>query len=207
MNLNDNIYNRNLSHDQPKFKLWSSAGLLLTYKCNASCEFCYYNCTPQKNGLMTVDTAIAAWQSLKTLAGSRAKIHLTGGEPFLYFETVEQILIEAKKQNLGPVDMIETNAFWATTEKIAREKISRLNELGINKLKISCDPFHQEYVDIKFVRTLAQVAQEILGKEQRPRPLGKIFGNADAGLPRLLKRLPLPFHRQSRGKISRYDCR
>lgn len=164
MNLNDNIYNRSLSHDQPKFKLWSSAGLLLTYKCNTSCEFCYYNCTPQKNGLMKVDTAIAAWQSLKTIAGDRAKIHLTGGEPFLYFETIEQILIEVKKQNLGPLDMLETNAFWATSGKIAREKISRLNELGINKLKISCDPFHQEFIDIKFVRILAQAAKEILGQ-------------------------------------------
>ncbi len=166
MNINDNIHNRNLAHDQPKFKLWSSAGLLLTYKCSASCEFCYYNCTPQKNGLMSVDTAVSAWQSLKTLAGNRAKIHLTGGEPFLYFETLEQILIAAKKQSLGPVDMIETNASWATNEKIAREKISRLNELGINKLKISCDPFHQEYVDIKFVRILTQAATEILGQSR-----------------------------------------
>jgi len=164
MNLNDNIYNRNLSHDRPKFKLWSSAGLLLTYKCSASCEFCYYNCTPQKSGLMSVDTAIAAWQSLKTLTGSRAKIHLTGGEPFLYFETIEQILRKVKKQDLGPADMIETNAFWATSEKIAREKISLLNELGISKLKISCDPFHQAYVDIQPVRILAQAAKEILGQ-------------------------------------------
>jgi MoaA/NifB/PqqE/SkfB family radical SAM enzyme len=166
MNLNDNVYNQNLSRDQPKFKLWSSAGLLLTYKCSASCEFCYYNGSPHKNGLMSVDTAIAAWQSLKTLVGSLAKIHLTGGEPFLYFETLEQILLEAKRQNLGPADIIETNAFWATSEKIARERISRLKELGINKLKISCDPFHQEYVDIKFVRTLAQVAKEILGNDR-----------------------------------------
>ena len=164
MNLNDNIYNHSLRGDQPKFKIWSSAGLLLTYKCNASCEFCYYSCGPQKNGLMSVDTAIAAWQSLKTLAGNRAKIHLTGGEPFLYFEILEQILTEAKRRNLGPVDMIETNAFWATSEKIVREKISRLNELGINKLKISCDPFHQEYVDIQPVRTLAQTAKKILGQ-------------------------------------------
>ena len=127
MNLSDNIYNRNLSHDQPKFKLWSSAGLLLTYKCNAACEFCYYNCNPQKNSPISIDAAIAAWQSLKILAGSRAKIHLTGGESFLYFERLEEILKEAKKQGFGPVDMIETNGFWATSEKIVREKISRLN--------------------------------------------------------------------------------
>ena len=164
MNLNDNIYNKKLSNEQPKFKLWSSAGLLLTYKCNASCEFCYYNCTPQKSGLMDVNTALEAWQSLKILAGERAKIHLTGGEPFLYFERLEEILIEAKKQRLGPVDMIETNGFWATSEKIASAQVSRLNELGMKKLKISCDPFHQEFVDIGAVRTLASVAKEMLGE-------------------------------------------
>ena len=123
---------------------------------------------------MTVDTAISAWQSLKILAGDRAKIHLTGGEPFLYFETIEQILIEAKKQNFGPVDMIETNAFWATSEKIAREKISRLNELGINKLKISCDPFHQEYVDIETGANPCESREGNPWSKPCPRPLGKI---------------------------------
>lgn len=162
MELSDNQYNKTLARHEPKFRLWRNAGLLLTYKCNAACEFCYYNCSPTKDGLMPVETAISSWQSLKLLAGDSARIHITGGEPFLYFQRLCEILTEAKKQNLTPVDLIETNAFWATDEKIITERLKLLNELGIRKFKISTDPFHQEYVPIEPVRRLAQLATEIL---------------------------------------------
>ena len=161
--LSDNIYNKQTGRDEPKFKIWRSAGLLLTYKCNAKCEFCYYNCSPEQGGLMPVDMAINAWQSLKELAGDSVKVHLTGGEPFLYWEHLMGILREARKNNFGPVDMIETNGFWAVDEKIIRERLKILDELGMHRLKISCDPFHQEYVDIELVRRLAKTAKELLG--------------------------------------------
>ena len=115
---------------------------------------------------MPVDMAISAWQSLKILAGENARIHLTGGEAFLYWEHLEHILKEAQKQNLGKVDLIETNGYWATDNKIAHSRIKRLDELGMQRLKISVDPFHQEYVDIEPVRKLASAAKEILGPER-----------------------------------------
>jgi MoaA/NifB/PqqE/SkfB family radical SAM enzyme len=105
MDLSQNIYNKKAERDSPKFKIWRNAGLLLTYKCSAKCEFCYYNCSPQQDGLMPVEMAINAWQSLKELDES-AKIHITGGEPFLYWDRLVGILREAKKQNLVPCDMV-----------------------------------------------------------------------------------------------------
>ncbi|MFQ6036596.1 MAG: radical SAM/SPASM domain-containing protein [Sedimentisphaerales bacterium] len=164
--LSENIYNRQVARHEPKFKLWRSAGLLLTYKCNAACEFCYYHCSPQKNGLMPIDTAIAAWQSLKNLVTDSAKIHLTGGEPFLHWDHLVQILEQAKKQNLGKVFFVETNGFWAASEKIIIQQLKTLDELGMERLKISTDPFHQEYIDIEPVRLLASLAAEILGPER-----------------------------------------
>jgi MoaA/NifB/PqqE/SkfB family radical SAM enzyme len=166
MKLSDNIYNKQLRRDKPKFKLWRSAGLLLTYKCNASCEFCYYNCSPDKGGLMPVDTAIAAWESLKILTGDNAKVHLTGGEPFLYWDRLIEILQEGKRQNLGKVDLIETNGFWADSAEIITKRLKILDELGMNRLKISTDPFHQEYVDIEPIRLLANMASDILGSDR-----------------------------------------
>jgi MoaA/NifB/PqqE/SkfB family radical SAM enzyme len=154
---------KNTAGNEPKFKIWSSAGLLLTYKCNCACEFCYYNCSPQKNGLMSKDIFIGLWKSLKAFAGNLAKIHITGGEPFLYFDYMCSLLETAKKQNLGKVDMLETNGFWAENETIIKEKIKILDKLGMNKLKISCDPFHQEFIDIEYVKRLAVAATEILG--------------------------------------------
>jgi len=164
--LSENVYNRNLARDEAKFKLWRSAGLLLTYKCNAACEFCYYNCSPEKGGLMPVETCIAAWRSLKALAGDEARIHLTGGEPFLYWDHLVEILKEAGKQKLGPADMVETNGFWATNDALARDRLAALIELGVRRLKISVDPFHQEYVEIEPVRRLARVATEVFGPDR-----------------------------------------
>jgi MoaA/NifB/PqqE/SkfB family radical SAM enzyme len=160
----ENIYNSQVGRDERKFKLWRSAGLLLTYKCNASCEFCYYNCSPEKNGLMPVDVAISAWQSLRVLAGDSTRMHITGGEPFLYWEHLQQILEQARRLNLGKVDLIETNGFWATSEEVTRQRLKTLDKLGMQRLKISTDPFHQEYVDIEPVRRLARIAMEVLGE-------------------------------------------
>jgi len=164
--LTENKYNSTISRDERKLKIWRNAGLLLTYKCNAACEFCYYCCSPQNGGLMTVETAIKSWQGIKKLAGDSSRIHLTGGEPFLYFERLCEILEAAKKEGLGDVDLIETNGFWASDEKEIKEKLQILDELGMRRLKISCDPFHQEYVDIEPVRLLAKVGSELLGSDR-----------------------------------------
>ncbi|NIP26074.1 MAG: radical SAM protein [Phycisphaerae bacterium] len=164
--LSENIYNKRLTRDHPKFKLWRSVGLLLTYKCNCSCEFCYYNCSPDKNGLMSIDTALSIWQSLRILAVDAAKIHITGGEPFLYWDHLLEILEEAKKQNLGKVDLIETNGFWATNRETIKQRLKALDRLGMLRLKISTDPFHQEYVDMEPVCLLSGIANEILGSDR-----------------------------------------
>jgi Radical SAM superfamily/4Fe-4S single cluster domain len=163
IDLSENIYNSRAARDEPKSKLWRSAGLLLTYKCNCACEFCYYNCGPEKGGLMPVDTAIGAWRSLRALAGDNARIHLTGGEPFLYWDHLLEVLKAAKNEKLGNVDLIETNGFWATSEKVVAQRLKKLDELGMDRLKISTDPFHQEFVDTEPVRRLAQIASDILG--------------------------------------------
>jgi len=160
--LGDNIYNSRMPRNEPKFKLWRSVGLLLTYKCNCACEFCYYNCGPDKGGLMSVDTAISAWRSVRALTSESARVHITGGEPFLYWDRLKEILEEAGRQRLGGADLVETNGFWATNEEVARERLGILDELGMRRLKVSTDPFHQEYVDTEAVRRLTQIATEML---------------------------------------------
>jgi MoaA/NifB/PqqE/SkfB family radical SAM enzyme len=161
MDLSENVYNQGVGRSEAKFKLWTSAGLLLTYKCSAACEFCYYHCSPDKGGLMPVETAMAAWASLRVLAGERAKVHLTGGEPFLFWEHLVGILGEGKKRGLGPVDMVETNGFWAASDTLVLDRLRCLKSLGVQRMKISVDPFHQEYVNIELPRRAARLAKEV----------------------------------------------
>jgi hypothetical protein len=161
--LSENAFNSRLSRNDPKLKIWRNAGLLLTYKCNARCAFCYYNCGPGKGGLMEVKTALNALRSIKTLAGKSARTHITGGEPFLFPGRLFEILSAAQKQGLGPADLVETNGFWGGDENLARQYLGRLADLGVRRLKISVDPFHLEFIDIDKVRRLAALAEEILG--------------------------------------------
>jgi MoaA/NifB/PqqE/SkfB family radical SAM enzyme len=166
MDLFENVYNQGAARSMPKFKLWRSAGLMLTYRCNAACEFCYYHCSPRKGGLLPVETCLAAWRSLHVLAGAEARIHLTGGEPFLYWDHLTEILRKGKEQGLGPVDLIETNGFWATDDGLIAERLNTLIALSVQRLKVSVDPFHQEYVDIEPAHRLAAAAKRILGPDR-----------------------------------------
>ena len=166
MDLTDNVYNAGLRRDEPTLKRWRSVGLILTYKCNCACEYCYYACDPGKGGLMPVDMAIDTWQAVIRMTGDHARIHLTGGEPFLDWDRMVKILEAAQAKNLGPTDMIETNGFWAENDHVVRDRLILLDKMGMQRLRISCDLYHQEYVDIELVRRLVRVAREVLGEER-----------------------------------------
>jgi len=164
--LSDNVYNQPTARDDAKFKLWRNVGLLLTYKCNAACEFCYYGCSPTQGGLMDIEIAIECWKSVRELAGDAGKVHITGGEPFLYFDRLIEILEAGKKEGLGPCDLVETNGGWVKDEKDTERKLKLLHELGVERFKVSCDPFHQEYVDIEQVRLVVDVAEKVFGPDK-----------------------------------------
>ena len=164
--LNDNSYNKTTAPDEPKLKLWTSMGLLLTYRCPAQCEFCYYNCGPEKSGLMSIENAVAAWQGLIRIAGQHAKIHITGGEPFLYWEHLQQLISTVDKLSLGPVDVIETNGSWAQNRTEITERLGFLNAHNVRRLKISYDPFHAEFVAYNNVKLLYETACQVLGADR-----------------------------------------
>jgi MoaA/NifB/PqqE/SkfB family radical SAM enzyme len=163
--LKQNIYNRDKRQDELKVKVWRYAGLMLTYKCPAACEFCYYNCSPEKEGLMPIETALNAWQSLVDLSGTSAEIHITGGEPFVYFDHLVELLARAHERKLIGLDAVETNAYWATDRQTVVKRLEILKAYGMKRLKISWDPFHAEYIDEGNVILLADTAKEILGPD------------------------------------------
>ena len=164
--LDDNVYNRRASRSEPKLKLWRYAGLMLTYQCPARCAFCYDNCGPDGGGLLDIETALHAWRSLCRLAGDTARVHITGGEPFTVFDHMVDLLAKAHAQRLGGLEDVETNAYWAQDTATVRRRLRELDRVGLRRLKISCDPFHAEYVDPEQVRLLASIARDVLGPDR-----------------------------------------
>ena len=147
-------------------KYWSFAGLILTAWCNATCDSCYLCCSPARRETMSVDQALIYWRSLAEACPHGCRIHLTGGEPFGDWPKLIEICRRAQTEGLGPLDAVETNAFWADDEALVRRRIEALDAAGMRKLTISADPHHQQFVPIRNCRLAARIAEEVLGPDR-----------------------------------------
>lgn len=144
-------------------KYWSRAGLMLTDWCNAACASCYLSCSPAETGWMDLDLAMTAWEGLVAASPHGCGVHLSGGEPFGRFDLLLALARSARREGLGPLESVETNAFWATGERDIRDRLGALDAAGMGRLAISADPFHQQFVPIERPRRLARIARERLG--------------------------------------------
>lgn len=115
---------------------------------------------------MSVETAIQSWQGLVRIAGENARVHITGGEPFLYFDRLAEILEQAARLGLTPLDSLETNAaFWKSDDDL-KHQLRFLDTCGLDRLKISWDAFHAEFIAAEKVRRFVEIAREVLGAER-----------------------------------------
>ena len=154
----------NVRRSQPMpVKYWSFAGLMITYSCNARCASCYLACGPDRREAMPVDSALAVWQGLIAACPHGCRVHISGGEPFLDWPRLIDLCRRGKAMGLGPLEKVETNAFWADSDAIARERCRELDQGGMETLAISADPYHQQFVPLANCRRLAAAAAEVLG--------------------------------------------
>lgn len=147
-------------------KHWSSAGLCITDWCSSSCALCYMCCSPRGKNWMSADFALSIWSQLREASPRGCRVHVTGGEVFGNWKLLIEILTLAKARGLTPLEKVETNAFWATDDKIVRKRIAALDAAGMRQIGISSDPFHQRFVPIENPRRLAEIATEMLGADR-----------------------------------------
>lgn len=145
---------------------WEFAGLLLTYWCNAKCAFCYVYSGPDHAGWMSTADALRIWRGLDQSAarhGKTMRIHLAGGEPFGDWPRLLSVVRAARDAGLTPVEKIETNAFWATSDGLVRARLEQLDALGVQMLVVSTDVYHQGFVPFERVRRCVEIARQVLG--------------------------------------------
>jgi len=147
-------------------KHWSFAGLLLTYECGARCASCYVCSAPGAGGDMSVETGLSLWSGLASASPRGCRVHVGGGEPFRRWETLIELARRARDEGLGPLEAVETNAFWATGPRVVRERVAALDDAGMGRLTISADPYHQQFVPLRRVRRAAATAAEVLGERR-----------------------------------------
>lgn len=121
---------------------------------------------------MSIDDAVAFWAGLAQASPRGCRLHLTGGEPFGHWPRLAGVAKAAFEAGLsspggpGPLDKVETNAFWATDAAVVRDRLRELDRWGMRKLAISADPYHQQFVPIERCRLAAGIAQEVLGADR-----------------------------------------
>lgn len=150
----------------PQLAPWEFAGLMVTYWCNARCAFCYVYSAPDRGGEMSVQAAVEHWRGLDRIAAAHRKtmrIHLAGGEPFGDWPRLLAIVRAARDAGLTPLEKIETNAFWATDDDLTRVRLEQLAALGLERLLISADVYHQEFVPLERVQRCVAQARRVLG--------------------------------------------
>ena len=139
-------------------------GILATYRCNIECGHCYINCGPRRRGDLELDLAERLLLQAKELGLGGSDIHIGGGEAFLCFDRVVEILAIARRLDMTPLAWIETNCFWCTSDDTVRERLTILKEAGAGKIWLSTDPYHQKHVPIKNVRRAHRIGVDIFGE-------------------------------------------
>jgi hypothetical protein len=140
----------------------SDLGLILSYKCQAACAHCLYNCGPGWQDWMKPEQVRAALEATSHWP-QPFQVHLTGGEPFLNFPLLLQAAEIATQ--LGIRYYVETNAGWCVRETLVEERFRTLKSAGLKAVLISCSPFHAEAIPPKRTILAIQKALEIFGPQ------------------------------------------
>ncbi|MBX6359739.1 radical SAM protein [Pseudacidobacterium ailaaui] len=132
-------------------------GLLYTMTCPLTCAHCIVESSPKAQGKMKKEVAEGY---LRVIPKYSDTVCFTGGEPFLYFNEVLDLVRQAKA--LGLKITMVSGAGWVRVDKaeIARERVSLLKEAGLNSLCISWDEYHEAGAPREQPLLLASLANE-----------------------------------------------
>lgn len=137
---------------------FTTLALIYTWKCNAKCASCCYDCGPKRTEKLPLEKALSIISEAKLIPELK-HLSITGGESLLYLEEVKVML--RKWQDTARTSNIVTNAFWATTYKKAVDFLKELKDCGLTTLSISCDIYHQEYIPIERVKDALRAATKL----------------------------------------------
>lgn len=134
--------------------------LVLASRCNAACTHCTTSCGPHETqALPECDIRRVMDEAAALCDGTPLRFNITGGEPFLEFELLTRVI--AYGAHLGGLVTCATNAYWARSDEIAREKLGMLRDAGLRALSVSVSRFHQRYVPLARVRRVLEIARSL----------------------------------------------
>ena len=136
--------------------------LIPSEHCNISCRHCAPECGPTLKKAWDVPLLKKCITDACGITTLTKRVHFAGGEPFLYYPSMLELAAHA--YGSGFVCSLVTNGFWSRNKKRAFAMFENLILVGLGRVELSTDIFHQEQLPIEAVRD----AIEILRKLQIP---------------------------------------
>mgnify|MGYP000064832058 CR=1 FL=1 len=140
-------------------RLLSGGGLILTYRCTASCAHCLYRSSPQRDPAY-MDPELLREMARKAATLGCGSFHIGGGEPFLDVEGLVRIIQVLREEGIT-IDYLETNAFWYKDPDSARVILEKILEAGCQTLMVSLCPFHIPFVPLYKVEGAVEAARRV----------------------------------------------
>lgn len=137
--------------------LYMQIGIEIGRLCNARCEHCISFSGPKNKQKIGLDTALRIVRDAASLGLPR--IEVTGGEPFLFLEELEEIMRLGK--SYGMWTGVTTNSFWAQTPEKAVKLLTRLKDAGLALLRFSIDQYHLNYISLERVQNAIQASIDV----------------------------------------------
>lgn len=132
--------------------------IILHRKCTASCDSCCVQSKPGCQESLDIDK-VKKYISSSIYCESIKSIGISGGEPFLEYDKVKEIITLIK--NTGKKVSLMTNAFWANSYVEAYEKLSELKKCGLSTIGLSYDSFHSPYIKSENVSNVLYAANDM----------------------------------------------
>lgn len=115
----------------------------ITWDCNARCMHCFQN---HQDDNLSIDKT----KELIDFTSSKFNlysINFTGGEPFLRYEFLKEIIQFNNSLNLK--SRVITNCKWCNSEEIIYERLGELIKNNLDMVTISYDYFHSHFISYR----------------------------------------------------------
>ncbi len=138
------------------------AAVLFTYRCTIACRHCCFGCSSKRPEV--VMDAERCVRYLADLHETGRVVHIAGGECMAYWDELTKALEMAEARGVQP-HFIETNASFAATDAIVRERFERMRALGLVGVLASADPYHQASVPPEHFIRVRAIGEEVFGRQ------------------------------------------
>ncbi len=141
----------------------SGGGIILNWACNAGCAHCLFACDAATRMPMAPGLIVELLRSIEPYLEGPRGLHVSGGEPFLDVSHLEKV-VGAFVSEAIRLEFVESNGFWGSNPRQAREALVTLREAGLRRLRLSVSPFHMPHIPLDVSRAAYEFACAVLGE-------------------------------------------